>query len=174
MKEKLNDWWSTNTPREELIYGKGLDEQCIFVRNQLAGDLFLRYETDYCRCADWSDTLNSFTPYVIGTHVSKSVCLPVFELCLPRCGLTIILRNNFYDWCISVESKKDVVCDFTGLSCMSGRKGYFEGFPNDRIYQPYSSDNRKNFSAVLDNDYEVYTFMFILRSWAIREYGLEK
>lgn len=89
------------------------------------------------------------------------------EMDLSRIGLKIILRCNFYDWCISVESDDDVECDFMGL--ITDPKGYFEGFPTNRIYDNYSLQNNKNFSVVLNNKYQVYTFVFLLRNWVMNK-----
>lgn len=169
MKEKLNDWWLNNKPDENLIYKNGLSEQCLFVRNELMGDLFLYIATDYLKYKSFSDErskiLGNFMPNVIGTHRSKSVLLPVMEMDLSKIGLKIILRYNFYDWCISVESENDIDCDFMGL--ITDQKGYFEGFPLDRIYDIYSETNKKKFSVVLNNKYQVYTFVYLLRNWVM-------
>lgn len=168
MRERLNDWWSNNKPDENLIYKNGLSEQCVFVRDTLMRDLFLRIASDYRSDKTFderSEILDNFIPSVIGTHRSKSVLLPVMEMDLSKIGLKIVLRYNFYDWCISVESENEVDCDFMGL--ITDQKGYFEGFPTDRIYEIYSEINKKKFSVVLDNKYQVYTFVYLLRNWVI-------
>lgn len=171
MRVKINEWWSNNKPDEKLIYKDGLVEQCLFVRDTLMLNLFIDIATDYLKYGDYSDERNeiyhNFVPLVIGTHYSKSVKLPVMEMDMSKIGLNIILRYNFYDWCISVESNDEVNCDFMGL--VTGQKGYFEGFPTDRIYDNYSSQNNKQFSVVLNNKYQVYTFMFLLRNWVMNK-----
>ena len=83
-----------------------------------------------------------------------------------KLGIKIVMRYNFYDWCISVESDNEIDCDFIGLT--SDKPGFFEGFPSNRKYKPYSDSNRKNFSVVLNDNYEVYTFMFLLKNWCIK------
>lgn len=172
MKEKLNDWWSNNEPDENLIYKNGLGEQCIFVRDTLMNGLFIEIASDILKCENFEERCaiyDSFVPSVIGTHRSKSVKLPVMEMDLSKMGLKVIFRYNFYDWCISVESEKDVDCDFMGL--ITDQKGYFEGFPQDRIYDTYSENNKKKFSICLNNKYEVYTFMYLLKNWVISQSG---
>lgn len=72
------------------------------------------------------------------------------------------LISELNDWCVSVESENEIDCDFMGL--ITDQKGYFEGFPSDRIYEIYSKTNNKKFSVVLDNKYQVYTFMYLLRN----------
>lgn len=170
MRENLNDWCSNNKPDENLIYKDGLKHQCIFVRDKLMMNMFLDVATDYFKYKSFDERsaiLKSFVPYVIGTHRSKSVLLPVMEMDLSKIGLKIVLRYNFYDWCISVESENDIECDFMGL--ITYDKGYFEGFPSDRIYENYTSWNKKNFSLVLNNDYEVYVFMFLLKNYVMNK-----
>lgn len=166
MSEKLQNWWMNNIPDDNLIYKDGLKDQCLFAR-MIMGDLFLEAETNYTS-KSWDERSairEKFEPLVIGTHRSKSVKLPVVEISLPKLGLNIVMRCNFYDWCISIESQKDVDCNFMGLA--TDKKGYFEGFPEDRIYDKYSENNKKSFSTVLRDEYEVYTFMFLLRNWAL-------
>lgn len=177
-KERLNDWWMKNEPDENLLYRDGLTHQCVFIRDRIMSRLFIHICTDYDKCKSFTDKeieiYELFHPNVISSHRSKSVKLPVFELDLERIGLKIILRCNFYDWCISVESENPMDnIDWLGLidyKC----KGYFEGFPKDRIYEPYYSDrNNQKFSVVLKDDYELYTFMIIIREWAIKKFNLK-
>lgn len=169
MREKLNDWWLNNEPDKNLIYKDGLKEQCLFVRDTLMTNMFIEIATDYLKYEFLSDEqsaiFESFVPYVIGTHRSKSVLLPVMEMDLSKIGLKIVLRYNFHDWCISVEAVDKIDCDFMGL--ITNQKGYFEGFPKDRVYDNYSSHNNKNFSVVLNDKYDVYAFMFLLRNYVM-------
>ena len=165
MREKINDWRMKNIPADNLIYKDGLKDQCLFVINTM-NDLFLNIETDLDTVHDFDkkrEIINNFTPYVIGTHMSKSVLLPVMEINLSKLGVKIILRYNFYDWCISIESEKEINCDFMGL--ITDTKGYYEGFPSDRIYEKYSETNNKKFSLCLSDKYDVYVFMFLLRNF---------
>ena len=168
MKEKLTDWNKRNEPAENLIYRKGFYDQCNFVATTLMRDMFIHDASNYNSDLDYDkriEIIDNFVPFVIGTHRSKSVLLPVMEMDLSKIGLKIILRCNFYDWCISVESEKDIDCDFMGL--ITDQKGYFEGFPKDRIYDKYSETNKKNFSLCLSDNYDVYTFIFLLRNYLI-------
>jgi len=165
MKEKLTNWLKNNIPDDNLIYKNGLYDQTNFVSNFMR-QIFLESATEYNIDMEFDKRLKimeSFEPYVISYHRSKSVVLPVMELDLSRIGVKIVLRNNFYDWCISIESESDIDCDFMGL--LTDTKGYFEGFPEDRVYGYYSETNKKNFSLCLNNNYELYTFMFLLKNY---------
>ena len=155
-------WYSVNEPDEKLIYGKGCHDQIYFVRNVICGSLFFEKEYPNVKAFtdEWDNALVENEPKVISTHCSKSVILPVMEIDLKSVGVKIFLRNNFHDWCISIESEKDINCDFKGL--VTDRKGYFEGLTG-KVYCKYSENNKKKFSVVLNNDYEVFTFMWLLR-----------
>ena len=169
MKENIRDWLKNNEPADNLIYRDGLYDQCRFVENTLMQNLFIRVASDYDPNMGFDErckVIENFIPSVVGTHCSKSVLLPVMEMDLSKIGLKVILRYNFYDWCISVESEKDIECDFMGL--LTDEKGYFEGFPKDRIYEKYSESNKKNFSFCMDSWYNIYVFMFLLRNFFIK------
>lgn len=177
----LNTWWSNNEPDEKLIYRDGLPRQCSFIKDSIMYRIFLRVVTDYgiyskkLMSLHYGDPeynkidsictaiYDNFIPMVIATHTSKSVRLPVFELTLNKdeVKLKILLRNNFYDWCISVESNIPIEHSFLGL-VDKVNVGYFEGFPKERIYDRYDKSDHQKFSVVLDSDYEVYTFMMCI------------
>jgi hypothetical protein len=101
--------------------------------------------------------------------VSKSITLPVYKIEIY--GVIFILRNNFYNWMLSVESNKPVVIpngfDFGDtteqvLSC------YCEGFEKEWVYQPYSENNKK-FTICIHNDYELYCFLKVVGASVISE-----
>lgn len=174
MKENLQTWMADNEPNETLIYRNGFSKQCIFVRDVLMFGLFFELCSPHKEMQSMSfdkrsKVYDSFVPNVIGTHTSKSVKLPVMEIDLAKFGVKIILRYNFYDWCLSVESVKDVECDF--LDLITDKEGCFEGFPQDRIYAGYSESNKRNFSVVLKDKYQVYMFVYILKHWIERSKG---
>ena len=166
MKQNINDWWRNHIPDDQLVFRNSLEEQCIFVRDKLLG-LFLDVTSDLDKYEtysdEWNEAFEKSFPSVIGEHYSKSVKLPVMELDFSKIGIKVVLRCNIYDWCISIESKNAITCDFLGL--ITDKQGYFEGFPKNRIYAGYSKHNNKNFSLCLYDQYEVYTFMRILRRW---------
>lgn len=169
MKENLRIWLDKNPLDANLIFGKQRGDQCIFVMNDLMNNLFLNIASDYDfehkSFEENAKIQEEFVPSVVGEHYSKSVILPVMEMDLSKIGLKIVLRCNFYNWCISVESENEIDCDFMGL--ITDESGCFEGFPRDRIYEGYSKTNNKNFSLTLRGRYDVYTFMYILRNWAV-------
>ena len=105
---------------------------------------------------------------VISTHRSKSVLLPVMEINLKSVGVKLVFRDNFYNWNVTVESEKDIECDFRGtFTDESYHYCFCEGFPSDRIYGMYK-DNHKKFTCCINSDYELFTFMWLLREYLYR------
>ncbi len=112
------------------------------------------------------------TAWVIGEHRSKSVRLPVYALERPDLGIRFILRNNYYDWKLSVLSETPIHSDlfaylfkttppverdYTGDELAAC---YFEGFPEDLVFG-YQTLNARRWSASLGNDHTLWTTIFI-------------
>lgn len=152
----VTSWIRVNEPDERLIYKNGLGHQVCFFRDTIMRGLFYK-----CCCGEYEhDTYDEFQPIVVGTHYSKSVLLPVMEIELKKYDVTITARYNFYDWCISIESSRELNFDHMGL--ITDQKGYFEGFPENKIYDAFEK-NKYNYSFCINNDYEFYTLMYLLR-----------
>lgn len=105
-----------------------------------------------------------FEPQVISTHYSHSVTLPVYQIALEEYGIEIILRNNFYDWNVSIKSDIPLDCDFMAVFNPAERIWYCEGFPKDKIYGCYNQDHSQ-FTFEIISDYDLYTFFFILKNF---------
>ena len=115
-------------------------------------------------------------PRVISTHVSHGRTLPVYSLSRPDIGVRFVLRDNNYNWKLSVVSERPVETpalaylfetepprepDYTGddLSAV-----YFEGFPPDLIFGYYSAD-RCRWSAQIHGDHALWAVVFeVMRS----------
>lgn len=156
-------WYRVNHPDEKLIFKDGLSKQICFIRDDISCGLFYGLENADINGEFDSKRYEALQPVVIGTHRSKSVLLPVMELTLKSVGIKMVFRNNFYDWCVSVESDYDINCDFKGL--ITDCEGFFEGFPPSRVYPPYSKKNKKRFSFCIGNNYDLYTLMFLLKDY---------
>ena len=109
---------------------------------------------------------------VISSHTSKSVELPVVQMRRPDLGLVLTMRNNFYDWKLSVSTLKPFRADFTGLffeypprdpswtgDCLSSV--YFEGFPEDLVYGYRGNGLTAKWSASIGPDSD---FLFVIRT----------
>lgn len=174
----ISTWIRVNHAEEKLIFKDSLIKQVCFMRDRIAQDLFLEPEYKQLKrlkkihSGDSEIFEKEFQPMVIGTHRSKSVLLPVTEINLKSVGVKIVMRNNIYDWCVSIESEKEIHCDFKGL--ITSEKGYFEGFPTNRVYDNYSEKNRKNFSFCIQGYYELYTLLFLLKDYLYNEKSVHK
>jgi hypothetical protein len=156
MRAKLDD--------KQLIYSEAGINQCVFVRNNIgymmgAGLTSRDAITDMCR--------------VIGTHRSKSVILPVYQISRPDVGLVVTLRNNFYNWKVSFQSEQRILVDFDGLFATpppidpeyTGNplsSVYFEGFKPEHIFGYYMNSDRRQFSAEIRDDYRLWTTLFLV------------
>lgn len=127
----------TEDPYERSSYRAAVDQAC-WVRDRVKSLMAIGIEPYEARKND--------VAFVIGEHVSTSVRLPVYELVRP--GLRLILRNNFYDWKLSVLSEQLINCDFSGLfhttppvdpdyTGNSLHPVYFEGFPPELVFGYY-------------------------------------
>jgi len=100
----VTTWIRVNTPDDKLICKDGQGKQVVFIRDTIVRHMFYEGEWD-------SKRYDEFQPKVISTHMSKSVLLPVMEIYLKEYGILLTLRNNFYNWNISVESEHEVIFD---------------------------------------------------------------
>ena len=154
----VTTWVRVNEPDEKLIYKDEQVKQILFVRDTIMRELFYTGEWDEKR-------FDEFQPKVISVHTSKSVLLPVMEIYLKEYGVILTLRANFHNWNISIESEQDIEFDHKGLINDEAHSYCFcEGFPSYKIFGKYK-DNKKKFTFCLNSDYELHTFMFIIRDW---------
>ncbi len=140
---KLQKWISEQVVGDEMLWKGAFGRQMAFIRDHLVGliGVGLIYE-ERQEIAD-----------VIATHRSKSILLPVVEVTRADLGLRMTMRQNFYNWKLSVLSETPIEADFTGLchttppidKAYTGdplTSCYFEGFPEDRIYGYYALDHQ--------------------------------
>jgi len=149
---ELENWVKGHEPGDELGWKSAFWNQILFVRDQLPKLFFTTYE-DYKK----NPTM------VVGTHTSKSIVLPVYSIKIP--GLEVRMRDNFYDWNVSIRADWPVLDNFHGLikKGKSPYRGNFEGFMDDWIFGSYNR-NPREFSVELENSYEVYAFLLIVTS----------
>lgn len=148
----LLTWCRVNNPGDEMIYKEVFWKQILFVRDTIPNLIYNSYE-EY----------QNNPVLVVNTHRSKSICLPVCQINLEH--IKIIVRNNFYDWKISVDSNKDIKTDFLGLFDYKEKVNsiYCEGFKEEQVFDCYEN-NKKQFTLQLNNSHEVYMFMYILKN----------
>jgi len=159
---KLQEWINAQTVEDKMLWKGAFGHQMTFIRDRLVplmGAGLIHREKQ--EIAD-----------VISTHRSKSIVLPVVEVTRKDLGLRFTMRENFYNWKLSVLSEKPVESDFTGLfqttppidESYTGdplADVYFEGFPKDRIFRYYEEDKKK-FSAEIWGDQLTWTTVFLI------------
>lgn len=165
MLEPIKEWIKNNQPDEDLIYKDGLHSQVGFVFETIPS-IFARSFAEYKGIQDRIK--------VFGTHHSKSVCLPVFYVQWQN--LTFIMRNNFYDWKVSIRTThhipeinkidwRDLVYD--GVTKQIHHV-YCEGMKESNVYPPISEygkdDYASKFTIAISDNYKLYAFLWILRN----------
>lgn len=154
---KFQYWLENHSPKDEMLYKKNFWDTYVFWRDHII-PLFL----DYTKNMSWEDKRKSMDSYteIVGEHTSKSIVHPVLKI--EYCGVKIIFRYNFYDYEIAVIGKIPVDIP-PGL--LTNDYFFYQGFPDEYIIKtPYSTDNNRVFIAGVNNHYQFYTFMFLLKS----------
>lgn len=152
MIESLKSWLSNknNVPEEKMYWYNAFWSQVNFVRDQVARLL----------ASDLDQYQNMVR--VVGTHTSKSIKCPVYFIELDEFHVT--MRYNYFNWNISIGSKKPITCDF--LDCFSDNDYdycYAEGMA-DYKYGKYADDNSR-FTICIDNHYDAYVFFRVLKQF---------
>lgn len=153
----LRKWGFNNIPNKELYFVNNFYEQITFVMDKLV----------YLFTKESGLQIDSRI-YVIGTHVSKSIKLPVYQIDLQDiCGITLTLRGNFYDWKLTVESNIPLEnFEFFNIINLRERVNsvFCEGFPKDLIYGSIMENSRK-FTVEFNDDFNLYTFLYMLKGY---------
>lgn len=142
---------------EKLIYKKAAEEQAIFVRDKICGNLL------------WTKG------FVVSHHHSKSCFLPVYYTKM-RNGIKVIMRGNFYDWKISVEIPEGYALPlgFLPEDCLShgmveGKyekipSCYLEGFKEEWAYDAYNPEHpSRKFTIETPDDVRLYVILHTLK-----------
>ena len=156
MKVELQKWFNENRVDDKMLWKKASENQIMFVRDKLA----------------WL-VMSEKDVYVISEHTSKSILLPVYSLTYKEKGLNIILRDNFYNWKMSVNCSTPIELDFKGLFHTTSpidtdytgnplNPIYFEGFKEEWVYGYYDESDKKTWSAEIYNKYRLWTVLFLI------------
>ena len=155
----LYTWWTENVVPDEMLWKKASSQQMHFV-DDLNGLIQNRLKVS-----------ERTQVQVISEHTSKSILLPVYLL--ERGDLKIILRENFYNWKMSVICNRKIDANFDGLfhttppiepdyTTNELANVYFEGFPKDLIFDYYEESDKKVWSAKLHNDQILWTTIYLI------------
>ncbi len=165
MNTPLQEWISANNPDEKMYWKNSWSNQVCFVRDEIPALLLPKYNNP-----DYSTIRDNIT--VISTHVSKSILLPVY--CIKAYGDKFIMRNNFYDWKVSVETHNIHKINFQKLGIIHDTseqiKSYVcEGFKEEWVYKPYDEDKWKYTVEINDKFNLKLFFWFIKQNKIIKE-----
>ena len=125
--------------------------QIMFVRDKLI--------TAVC-----GDVLDANAVSVVSSHVSKGVLLPVFHIDTGY-GHQFWLRNNYYDWKVSVRLPSPVVAEVASLITDAGTISAVncEGFEPGWVFGQYRLGEQE-FTVEITDDYRLWAFCHILTS----------
>jgi hypothetical protein len=175
----LQDWFMAHKIKDEMLWKDSAHYQIMFARDTLCA--LIGRDLKYPKCCE--------IVTVISTHWSKSIELPVYKYDRSDIGLQLYLRNNFFDWKLSVVSEQPIRSNFAGLFHTTSpvepeytgnelASCYFEGFPADLIFGYYEETDGRKWSAAITHDFLLWSTMFILlrdlgavkpRKWHTRE-----
>lgn len=144
MKIELLEYMRSTEIDDTLRYKIAAEEQMIFVRDTICFGLL---KTD---C------------FVISTHRSKSIELPVYEINFN--GITAIVRENFYGWVVSLKSKNPILLDNELIQkdeCDTVHPCYCEGFYKEWCYPTYK-DGCTECTFRVSSDYKMWTLFYML------------
>lgn len=150
--ELLLHWMRNQEIDDKMLWKKAAINQEVFIRDEVCRNLL---------------KVHSF---VVSSHMSKSILLPVYSFTM-RNGIKVICRENFYGWMLTVMLPKDrpyaniIPTDLLSRGYSENTADcYFEGFRKEWVYEGYHPDDikQRNFSFGIYSDYEFYTVMYML------------
>lgn len=155
----ITTWIRLYDADKKYIYADDQGKQVCFVRDRIA-PLFYKDNISY---EEWENNHDN-TVKVISSHRSKSVPLPVYNMKFDELGIEITMRNNFYNWMITIESIHELNINFMNLFDKAKKINpiYCEGM--DTIGKVFGSfeDSKNKFTVEIQDDYNTYVFMYLL------------
>lgn len=101
--------------------------------------------------------------FVISTHCSKSLTLPVYRFRMNN-GIVVICRENFHGWVVSINSPFNISIPEDLTSTTEDLKPiYCEGFHFDQCY-PFATKNFRLSTFDVSDNYKFYTLMYHLNN----------
>lgn len=152
-KVDLLTWCRVNAPSDEMCYKQGYWNQITLIRDKVNRMFYKSYEE-----------FKENPVMVIGTHRTKSITMPVYEIDLPQYGIKMILRDNLHNWKVSIVADNPLYVDFKNTFRENDKpipSVYCEGFKEDQVFGRYC-DNQKQFTVEISGSDELYVFMWLL------------
>ena len=140
--ELLLHWMRKQEIDDKMLYKNAAIKQECFIRDQICMRLLHTHS------------------FVISTHRSKSIVLPVYAFTMEN-GIKVICRENFYGWKLSVKLPKDRPCEniipedlLEGGYNENASKCYIEGFKDEWIFEEFINESH---TLQIDLDKETVT-----------------
>ena len=104
--------------------------------------------------------------FVVSTHRSKSIDLPVYGFVM-RNGIKVIARENFYGWVVSIELPQNLPAGYLDMDMFSKYNltlPYCEGFMPEWVYDIYDPGAKSctKFTVGISDNYKFYMIMYML------------
>lgn len=169
----LQIWAMEHRPKEEMIWKQAFWDNLILWREKII-PMFHPRKNDFETWSHdhklWKEDQKRYynhlneNHFVIGEHWSKSIRCPVVKILYKGCE--IVFRENFYGYEIAIISPVDL--DFTryddSLFLMKKGSYYYQGIPEEYQLETTYNEDHKQFITCVDNNYQFYTFMFLLKN----------
>ena len=101
--------------------------------------------------------------FVVNTHRSKSVELPVYAMRLLN-GIKVIMRDNFYGWVISIISSKPISIpkDLVIYNDLHKLSPYHcDGFNDEWVFE-YNIENFTSTTVRINDKFRLFTLLYLL------------
>lgn len=147
MNQLLLEYMRTHEIADNMLYKEAAIQQMCFIRDALC-DYLLRVPV-----------------FVVSTHRSKSIQLPVYYFEM-RNGIRAIMRENFYGWVVSLHSLFPITLEDFCKGDGDKQSGdihpcYAEGFKESWVH-PYVKKEVLQTTFRVDSKYELYTLFYLL------------
>lgn len=148
----LLTWMRVFEPKNGMHYKKGYWDQTVFIRDEINALLYPDY-----------DICHANPVMVIATHISKSIIVPIYYMNIAEYGTEIIMKYNFMNWIISINSKHDI----TGIDNFFTedepvRKVCCENMRDEHIYGMYKDNNKQFTIDFKGSKYELWTMFYLM------------
>lgn len=148
----LSGWMRQQDINDSMIYKDGAISQECFIRDSLCNYLL------------------KVPVFVVSTHTSKSIKLPVYRFKLKN-DILVTARDNFYGWVVSIKSPypidlPDDLVHGDGRNKEDIREVYCEGFKSDWVY-PYVKKSARLSTFRVNGEYEMWALMRELNKYPI-------
>lgn len=162
MDTKFQNWLMAHQPSDNMLWKDAFWHTYVFWRDIIIPMFNPVVRKGYEEYKEFHiSDIDAFTD-VVGEHWSKSIINPVLKITYK--GATLIFRYNFYDYEVAVISSKDLNLPQKNLFYSKDTSFYFQGFPDEYQLTNRYEFSKKQFMAHLNNHYDFYTFMFLIKT----------